>query len=91
MTEKQSNSINSEEQLQQFNFEQSLQKLNTIVENLEKGNLTLEESLTQFEQGVQLTRQCQTILKNAEQRVNTLTQQPQQEEQHQPTSKNEHE
>lgn len=55
-------------------FETSLQQLESIVENMEKGELSLEESLKDFEQGVKLTRLCQQALKDAEQKVSILMQ-----------------
>lgn len=54
------------------NFEKSLSELETLVERMEKGDLTLEESLKHFERGVQLTRSCQSALQLAEQRVDKL-------------------
>ncbi len=53
-------------------FEASLAELEGIVEKLEQGELPLEESLKQFERGVQLTRLCQTALTQAEQKVEIL-------------------
>jgi exodeoxyribonuclease VII small subunit len=53
-------------------FEQSLAELENIVARLESGELSLDESLKQFERGVQLTRRCQTALKQAEQKVEIL-------------------
>lgn len=53
-------------------FERSLAELETIVDKLEQGELSLEESLQQFERGVQLTRVCQTALKQAEHKVEVL-------------------
>ncbi len=53
-------------------FERSLAELEGIVEKLEQGELSLEESLQQFERGVQLTRACQAALKEAEQKVEIL-------------------
>jgi exodeoxyribonuclease VII small subunit len=53
-------------------FEASLAELEGIVEKLEQGELSLEESLQQFERGVQLTRLCQTALTQAEQKVEIL-------------------
>ena len=53
-------------------FEDSLQKLENIVSKMEQGELTLEQSLNAFEQGVKLTRNCQESLKQAEQRVSQL-------------------
>ncbi|WP_144822543.1 exodeoxyribonuclease VII small subunit [Marinobacter piscensis] len=55
-------------------FEKSLDELETLVRNLEQGELSLEQSLTAFERGVKLTRACQQALKNAEQRVEQLIQ-----------------
>ncbi len=55
-----------------FDFEKSLAELETIVEKMESGELTLEESLQQFEKGVALTRACQQALDAAEQKVKIL-------------------
>jgi len=53
-------------------FEQSLAELQTLVERLENGELSLEDSLTAFEQGIRLTRDCQGALAQAEQKVQIL-------------------
>lgn len=53
-------------------FEQSLQELEALVLRMENGDLSLEDSLKEFERGVQLTRQCQEALTVAEQRVKLL-------------------
>jgi exodeoxyribonuclease VII small subunit len=53
-------------------FEQSLAELETLIARLERGDLPLAESLTLFEQGVALTRQCHTRLAEAKQRVEIL-------------------
>ena len=55
-----------------FNFEQALGELEQLVERMERGELSLEESLKQFEHGIALTRACQKALTEAEQRVQTL-------------------
>lgn len=55
-----------------LDFERSLAELEAIVDKLEHGELSLEESLKQFERGVQLTRACQSALKEAEQKVEIL-------------------
>ncbi|KRW57825.1 exodeoxyribonuclease VII small subunit [Pseudomonas sp. TTU2014-080ASC] len=55
-----------------LDFEQSLTDLQALVERLETGELSLEDSLTAFEQGVRLTRECQTALAQAEQKVQIL-------------------
>ncbi|TBU78730.1 exodeoxyribonuclease VII small subunit [Pseudomonas daroniae] len=55
-----------------LDFEQSLTDLQTLVERLENGELSLEESLSAFEQGIRLTRDCQASLTQAEQKVQIL-------------------
>ncbi|MET4025313.1 exodeoxyribonuclease VII small subunit [Marinobacter sp. MBR-99] len=55
-------------------FEKSLDELEQLVRDLEQGELSLEQSLAAFERGVKLTRECQTALKTAEQRVEQLVQ-----------------
>lgn len=55
-----------------MDFEKSLGELESIVERMEKGDMTLEESLRDFERGVLLTRSCQKALKDAEQKVSVL-------------------
>jgi len=57
-------------------FEAAMAELEAIVERLEQGDLPLEESLRQFERGVELTRSCQAALKQAEQKVQVLTSGP---------------
>ena len=54
------------------NFESSLEELETIVRELEQGDLTLEKSLELFEQGVKLSRECQERLNQAERRIEIL-------------------
>ena len=56
----------------EIDFEKSLAELEQLVETMEKGDLTLEESLKQFERGVSLTRACQKALAHAEQKVKIL-------------------
>lgn len=53
-------------------FETALAELEALVEKMEQGELSLDESLQQFERGVQLTRACQKALKDAEQKVQVL-------------------
>ena len=53
-------------------FEHSLAELQTLVERLESGELSLEDSLGAFEQGIRLTRDCQASLAQAEQKVQQL-------------------
>ena len=54
-------------------FEESLAELESLVETLEKGELSLEDSLKLFERGIELTRHCQKALKSAEQKVRILS------------------
>lgn len=54
------------------NLEESLEEVSTLIENMEHGNLSLEESLTRFERGITLIKHCQKILQEAEQKVQIL-------------------
>ena len=54
-------------------FEEALAELEAIVDQLERGDLSLQESLQSFERGVALTAVCQRALSQAEQRVEMLT------------------
>lgn len=53
-------------------FEKSLEELEALVERLESGDLSLDESLRQFKRGVELTRHCQGVLDRAQQTVEKL-------------------
>lgn len=53
-------------------FEESLEKLEQITEELESGSLSLEESLKKFDEGVKLADYCNQKLQEAQQRVNLL-------------------
>lgn len=55
-------------------FEKSLTELETLVERMESGELSLEDSMKQFERGIQLARACQQMLKQAELKVQQLVQ-----------------
>ncbi len=55
-----------------ISFEKSIQELEEIVSLLEKGDLSLDESLKQFEKGVSLARMCQEKLTQAEQKIEIL-------------------
>ena len=56
----------------ELNFQDAFQKLESIVKKLEEGNLSLEESLKIFEEGVQLSRFCSKKLDEAEKKVEIL-------------------
>ncbi len=55
-------------------FETALSQLEGIIERIESGEVGLEESLSQYEHGVKLIRQCRGILDRAEQKIEQLTQ-----------------
>tara|TARA_B100001029_G_scaffold123637_1_gene102923 strand:- start:620 stop:859 length:240 start_codon:yes stop_codon:yes gene_type:complete len=57
---------------QDFNFEKALENLDQLVSSMENGELSLEDSLKAFETGIKLTRECQTALKEAEQKIQLL-------------------
>lgn len=54
-------------------FEKAMAELQTLVDKMEQGEFSLEESIRQFERGIELTRQCSDALKTAEQKVQQLT------------------
>ncbi len=56
----------------QLDLEKAMGELEEIVEQLESGELTLDNSLQQFEKGVKLSRECQSALTEAEQKVQIL-------------------
>ena len=56
------------------NLEKSLAELESLVDELESGELPLEKAMQKFEAGIKLTRQCQAALKEAEQKVEILVQ-----------------
>ena len=53
-------------------FEKALEELESLVEQLESGDLSLDQSLQQFKRGVELTRHCQGVLEQAQQTVEQL-------------------
>ena len=56
------------------NLEKSLASLEKLVDELESGDLPLEKAMQKFEEGIKLTRSCQTALREAEQKVEILMQ-----------------
>ncbi len=62
----------SKENAKSPDFEQSLTELEALVAKLEHGDVPLEDALKTFERGVALTRQCQTALRTAQQKVEVL-------------------
>jgi exodeoxyribonuclease VII small subunit len=55
-----------------IDLEKALTELEELVEELESGDLPLEKAMKKFEQGIKLTRSCQSALKEAEQKVEIL-------------------
>ena len=53
-------------------FEKDLERLEALVEALEAGGLSLDESLKKFEEGIKLTRRCEKALKEAERKIEML-------------------
>jgi exodeoxyribonuclease VII small subunit len=60
------------EEQQPDDFERMLKELEALVTRLEQGDLPLEESLREFERGIELTRACERVLRAAEQKVEIL-------------------
>lgn len=56
-----------------IDFEKKLVQLESLVNDMEKGTLSLEDSLKAFEDGIKITRECQQALKDAELKVEILT------------------
>jgi len=61
-----------DDSVKELSFEQALTGLTTLVEQLESGALSLEDSVGAFEQGVKLSRRCESLLDEAEQRLQVL-------------------
>ena len=60
------------EQEKIYPFEESLEKLSRLVEKMESGDLSLEDSLKIFEEGIKLSKDCQNALSEAEKKVQAL-------------------
>ena len=56
------------------NFEQNMEELEKIVQELEKGNLNLDESIKKFEKGMQISKKCNQFLEEAEKKITVLIQ-----------------
>lgn len=55
-----------------MNFEETMKQLEQIAGELEKGDLNLDESVSKFEQGMQLSKNCSKMLEDAEKRISIL-------------------
>ena len=58
--------------MEENNFEKSMENLENIVTELEKGELNLDESVNKFEEGMKIAKQCNNILENAEKKITIL-------------------
>ena len=58
--------------MKEINFEETMQKLEQITAELEKGELSLDESVKKFEEGIKLSKECSEKLDDAEKRINIL-------------------
>ncbi len=63
----------SEPKVDKIPFEEGLNTLQNIIDEMEKGELPLEQSLKKYEQAVALSRHCQNLLQKAEQKIQILT------------------
>ena len=59
-----------------LSFEEALKQLETITEQIEQGQIGLEESITQYERGMALVKQCRDILNKAEHKIQQLQERP---------------
>lgn len=53
-------------------FEDNIENLEKIVNELEKGNLNLDESISKFEEGIKISKECNNILEEAEKKITIL-------------------
>ena len=58
--------------METINFEENMEKLEKIVNELEKGELNLDDSVKKFEEGIQLSKECNKILEEAEKKITIL-------------------
>lgn len=58
--------------MKEINFEETMQKLEQITAELEKGELSLDELVKKFEEGIKLSKECNKILEDSEKRINIL-------------------
>ena len=60
--------------MKELKFEEAMQELEIIANDLEKGDLSLEESVTKFEEGMKLSKQCNDMIEKAEKKITILLQ-----------------
>lgn len=59
--------------MENLNFEEAMKKLETLAQELEKDDLSLDESVKKFEEGMEISKKCKEILEDAEKRITILT------------------
>ena len=59
--------------INKLTFEQAIKELTAIVGKIEQGEITLDESLQQYERGMSLIKRCRTILQEAEKRIEKIS------------------
>ncbi len=64
---------NDEKDVRKLSFEQAIEQLRGIVERIEQGQISLDESLRQYERGMALIRHCRGILQQAEKRIEKVS------------------
>ena len=57
---------------EKVNFEETIKKLETIANELETGDLSLDDTITKFEEGIKLSNQCTKMLDEAEKKISIL-------------------
>ena len=57
---------------EKISFEENIEKLEKIVTDLEKGNLNLDDSVKKFEEGINISKECNKILEDAEKKITIL-------------------
>lgn len=63
----------AKDDISKLSFEESIQRLKTIVDQIEQGEIPLQDSLEQYEQGMALIKHCRTILQTAEKRIEKIS------------------
>lgn len=58
--------------MEEIKFEEAMEQLEKIAQELEKGNLSLEESISKFEEGMKLSKQCNNMIEEAEKKITIL-------------------
>ncbi|OHB51461.1 MAG: exodeoxyribonuclease VII small subunit [Planctomycetes bacterium GWF2_42_9] len=65
--------VEKNENMNSLSFEQALKKLTEIVAKIESGQISLEQSLTQYEEGMELIKHCRGILEKAEKKIEEIS------------------